>query len=331
MRRTDLQTLWRVVFGTVILLAGGTVGFYYYEPGIKLTEAFYQTLLLLLSHFDHYGFKSQPSRILVVVLIVASYVLIAYLLKWAAEYMIGLTTSVKQRRMKAKIDKLKDHTIICGLGRVGHEVAKELHHEGVPFVAVDKDAAKIDEATMAGYKTLHLDSTDEDSLKQAGILKAKTLIACLGEDSANLFVTLAARAFNPDIFIVARVNRSQNEKKLKNAGADRVAHPYKIGGFHMANMAMRSNLIDYMDIVATNGKEGLKVEEMEVAKEAKIAGHTLSKMLMEGHEGATVIAISGHDGNTVVKPTGKEVIYPGDKLIVLGTKQDLEEAAQLLK
>lgn len=323
------RALLNAAIASVVLLLTGTFGFLAYEPGITLTESFYQTLLLLLSHFDHFGFKSQESRLLVVVLITSSYLIIAYLLKWAAEYMIGISVSVKKRRMQAKIAKLKDHFIVCGLGRVGHEVVKELSNEKVPFVALDKDPVKVDEATMAGYLALNLDSTDEDSLKQAGILKASTLIACLGEDSANLFVTLAARAFNPDLFIVARVNRSRNEQKLKNAGANRVAQPYKIGGYHMANVAMRSNLIDYMDIVAN--KDELKVEEVEVAAHAKLVGHNLNRMLMEGTDGATVIAISSKDGNTVVRPTGKEVIYPGDKLIVLGTKTDLEEASQLLR
>jgi voltage-gated potassium channel len=321
-----------IILIALILQGIGTVGFAEFE-GIEQSEAAYQTLLILLAHFDHYGFHQPNSRVLVIFLVVSSLIVVAYLLKWFAEYMIGIGDNVKKRRMKAHIDKLKEHYVVCGYGRVGSQVALELANEGVTFVVVDKDQAKIDDALKAGYLAVCADSTVEETLKELGVERANGLIASLGDDSSNLFVTLAARALSPDIYIVARANRAENQAKLKHAGADRVAMPYQIGGYHMANMAIRPNIVDYMDIVnSSKTTQDLAVEEMLVGENSKLAGHKLGRALADASiQGATVIAINGADGASKVRPDGNEVIYPGDRLIVLGAKKDLTEASALIR
>ena len=154
----------------------------------------------------------------------------------------------------------------------------------------------------------------------------------LSEDSLNLFVVLAARSLNPNLYIVARANRPENEIKLKHAGANRVAMPYQIGGYHMASMALRPNVVDYMDIMTgKNGLTELEVEEMMVGEGSRLAGRRLGSALAEDEVGATVIAINGADGTSRVRPTGKEIIYPGDRLIILGSKPDLTTASELIR
>ncbi len=289
-------------------------------------------MLLLLSHFDHYGFKSESSHFLVIFLIISSYVLIAYLLKWFAEYMIGIGISVKKRKMQTKVDKLKGHYIICGLGRVGSQVAREMGLERQEFVGLDKDPEKVADAVKAGHLAFEGDSTQEETLHLAGVEKAAGLVACLGEDSHNLLVILTARAVNPDLYIIGRCNRAENEVKLKRAGADRVALPYQIGGYHMAAMALRPSVVDYIDVVnKSSGSADLQVEEMEVMDGSKLAGKHLGKALAD-HEigGATVIAINGTDGKNKVRPSGNEVIKPGDRIFVLGSRKDLNTASELV-
>ena len=326
----QVRVWWLVAF-VALLTAVGTVGFSLFAK-ITLPEALYATILLLLTHFDHRGFTDLPSRILVIIMILSSFGLVAYLLKWFAEYMMGLSDNVRRRRVKVKIDKLKNHYIVCGLGRVGYQVAREMHNEGVAFVALDRDPAKVEEALAAGFLAMTLDSSDEESLKTVGIERAAGLVAGLGEDSLNLFIVLAARSLNPNLLIVARANRSENEVKLKRAGANRVALPYQIGGYHMASMALRPNVVDYMDIVSSkNGTADLEVEEMVVSQSSPLSGHRLGKMLVEGEIGATVIAINGADGTSRVRPTGKEIIYPGDRLIILGSKPDLTQASAMIR
>ncbi|MBW4061476.1 TrkA family potassium uptake protein [Candidatus Saccharibacteria bacterium] len=331
MKETSKRTVWTLVALAAGLLALGTTGFMVYEHE-SFGNALYTTVILLLTHFDDRSVTDTPSRIIVLILIVSSLGLIAYLLKWLAEYMMGLSSNVRRLRVKAKVEKLSGHYIVCGLGRVGAQIAREMKHEGVAFVALDRDNAKVEAVAGEGYLSLALDSTDEAALHQAGIDRAIGLVACLGEDSANLLVTLAARSLNPNLYIVARANRSENEVKLKRAGANRVAMPYQIGGYHMASMALRPNVVDYMDVVSSpNGTNDLEVEEMVVGENSKLAGHSLGKSLAEGQVGATVIAINGADGTSRVRPTGQERIYPGDRLIILGSKHDLTAASELIR
>lgn len=313
------------------MLLLGSAGFVAYEH-LTWGESFYRTVMLLLTRDNHFEFRSNAARTLAIGLVLASYVLIAYLLKWFAEYMIGLSDNVRILRVKTHISRYKDHYIVCGLGRVGFQVAKELHNEGVQFVALDRDKAKVEEAAAAGFLAMNLDSTEEEALRQAGIDRAAGLVAGLSEDSSNLLVTLTAKALNPSLVVVARANRAENEVKLRRAGADRVVMPYQIGGFHMASMVLRPSVVDYMELEGKNGTAGLEVEEMIVAENSQLAGRRLGKDLtVTGRAGATVIAINGADGQSRIRPDGTEMIYPGDRLIILGAKADLTDAAALIR
>ena len=325
------RTVRRLLLFTVIIGAIGTFGIAYFAK-ISFGEAFYSTLYIMLTHHDHHGFADPGSRVVVILLILSSLGLIAYLLKWLAEYMMGLSDNVRRIRVQTKVEKLKDHYIVCGLGRVGAQVAGEMAHEGVNFVGLDRDDAKVHDLVEKGLLALNADSTVESSLVLAGIERASGLVACLSEDSLNLFVVLAARSLNPDLYIVARANRPENEAKLKHAGANRVAMPYQIGGYHMASMALRPNVVDYMDVMTgKNGHADLDVEEMVVGENSRLAGKRLGKALAEDEVGATVIAINGVDGSSRVRPTGKEIIYAGDRLIILGSKPDLTNASELIR
>jgi voltage-gated potassium channel len=331
MQDHNARTVWRLAAFTLVVILIGTIGFNVYGH-MTLGNAFYETLIILLDRYDHLSLTDPVSRTLVIFLTLTSLALIAYLLKWLAEYMMGLSDNVRKLRVKAKVEKLKNHYIVCGLGRVGAQVAAEMHNEGVPFVGLDRDPVKVNDALAKGYIALSLDSTAEEALQQVGVERAVGLVACLGEDSLNLFVTLAARSLNPGLYIVARANRPENELKLKRAGANRVAMPYQIGGYHMASMALRPNVVDYMDIISNKADHSeLEVEEMVVGEHSQLAGHRLGKSLAEGKIGATVIAINGADGTSRVRPTGQEIIYPGDRLIILGPKRELTSASALIR
>ena len=323
-----------IAFGAISVLsvvAASTSAFSYYGR-VTVADALYDTIHILLSHFSYHDYIDPVSRVVTILLIIFSYVVIAYLLKSFADYMMGLQGNVRRHRMRNKVEKLKDHYIVCGLGRVGSQVAREMFTEGVPFVALDRDQKLVDEALEAGYLAMQADSTDEDALKEAGILRATGLVASLGEDSQNILVTLSARSLNPSLYIVARVNCSENEIKLHRAGASRVAMPYQIGGYHMASMVLRPNVVDYMDVVPARGKgNDLVVEEMIVGKHSIFAGKRLGKTLADNDISTTVIAINGADGTSRVRPSGKEMIYPGDRLIVLGSKPDLNKASALIR
>ena len=309
------------IFAIIIIFAGAAV--FALVEHLSPADALYRSLYIVLAHHDYYETHNWAARLTILGLIIASLGIIAYLIKILADYMINLGDGLKRNRVKAQLLNMKDHYIICGLGRVGSQVARELADEHLPFVALDRDEEKVKAAIKCGYTAFVGDSTDEAVLAKAKIDKAKGLIAALGEDYHNLFVTLAARQINPGLFIVARVNQDSNKQRMLQAGADKVAQPSQIGGFHMAAMVLRPNVVDFLEVLSTNKNSELQVEELVVPRHSKAIGDRLS-VLANHNTGATVLAINNADGGSRVNPSGKEMIYAGDKLIVMGTRAQLD-------
>ncbi len=231
--------------------------------------------------------------------------------------------------MKAKVAHMQNHYIVCGLGRVGAQVARELAAEGVEFVGIDRDEARVKNAIDHHQVAIVGDSTKEDILQLVGVERAKGLVASLGDDSNNLFVTLAARQLNPNLFIVARANRDENEQRLIRAGANRVAMPYQIGGYHIATMMMRPNVVDFLEVLSSNHNDKLQIAELLVPQHSPLSGQPLD-WLAHNQVTATVLAINNADGASKVNPAGHETVYAGDKLIVMGTRDQLQDASTKL-
>lgn len=325
---SDDGQLKKVALACLALIVFGVAAFSITEK-VSPAEAFYDTTYIVLTHHDNFHIESPGGRAAVLILILASLILVVYLLKWLAEYMIGLGDGLKRHQVKSKIAKLDNHYIVCGLGRVGGQVAEELALEDVPFVAIDRDEAKVKDALEKGYIAFVGDSTDEEILKQAAVERARGLVASLGEDSHNLFVTLAARQLNSSVYIVARSNREENKQRLMRAGADRIAMPYQIGGYHMATMTIRPHVVDFLEILSGSKSEDLQIEELELPKDSRLVGEKLSS-LARHKVGATVLAINSNDGASKVNPNGEERLFAGDKLIIMGTHQQLNQISEII-
>lgn len=306
---------------TIIFLA--TLAFSVFEK-ISFSEGFYRSIYIALSHHDNFDMESNISRSTVIILILASLIIIAYLLKMLADYMINLGDGLKRNKMKAKLVNINDHYIVCGLGRVGSHITRELENEGVKFVGIDRDEESVRAAVAKGYTAFVGDSTKEETLVKAKVEKAKGIIAAIGDDSCNLFVTLTARQLNPSLYIVARANREENVERMQKAGADKVAMPNQIGGFHMATMLIRPGVLDFFEVLSNKSSEELQVEEMVIAKGSKLVGTKLGHFMRATASGATVLALNSAEGKSKVNPSGQEILYPGDKLIMMGTRQQLD-------
>lgn len=324
----DRKLIRNIVLFTIILTILGTVGFRI-SADLSYGEALYETITILLTHVDHHGFLDTGSRILVVLLTLSSIVVVAYLLKILADYIVGWGDGLKRHQMKARVAKLNNHYIVCGLGRVGSQVASELADEGTVFLGVDKNEERVKAAIAQGHTAMLGDSTDEEFLKSIGIERAKGIVVSLGDDSGNLFITLAARQMNPHIFIVSRVNREENRTRLERAGADRTAMPYQLGGYHMATMLTRPNAVDLLEILATNDNSHLHVQEVKIVEHSSLAGKSLN-WLYRQKVGATVLALNSTDALSKVNPSGEETIYAGDQLVVMGTTAQLKQISELV-
>ncbi len=317
------KTFYKLVGGSIAVVIVATAILSIAE-NISLPESLYRTIYIVLAHHDNYHMEHWVSRLTILVLIVASLLVIAYLLKTLADYMINLGDGLKRNKMKAKLVNMKDHYVVCGLGRVGINIAKELANEGIDFVGVDRDEERVKEAIARGYIAFVGDSTKEEVLMKVKLDKARGVVAALGDDSSNLFVTLASRQINPALYIVARANHHENVSRLEKAGADKVAMPNQIGGFHMATMLIRPNVVDFIDVLSNKSSADLQVEEMEVVKGSKIVGSKLSHFLQAAASGSTVLALNSLDGTSKVNPNGQEILYAGDKLIMMGTREQLD-------
>lgn len=327
----DNNTSGKIFLVLALMLSIGVAGFMVLGH-MGLWTAFYATIIILLSHFLHGVEDPVWEQLLSISLIIGSYIVVAYLLRWAADYFMGgqFKESRRKRRIMKNVTKMKDHYIVCGFGRVGTQVAEELFHDGADFVVLDRDPREVKNAIDKGYNAICGDPTVEESLIKANIAGAKALITCLGEDTDNLFVTLTARSLNTELYIVARANYQENIAKFEKSGANRVATPYQIGGYHMATMALRPGVLDFLDVIVDSRHDELEVEEVEVPRESFLVGKSITGAISRDKTGVTILAINHKDGSSKVNPLGTELIHQGDKLIVMGNREQLEAVADLV-
>jgi len=237
-----------------------------------------------------------------------------------------------RRRMEAAINKLNGHYILCGYGRVGRQVAYEFAHDDVPFVIVEQDPATVEECVGEGYLVLLGEASDDDVLEEAGIRRARGLIAAVNSDADNVFVVLSARKLNSKLHIVARASSDESAAKLEIAGADRTLSPYAVGGRRLASLATQPLVVDFLDIV-TRGEEGIefRLEEFMVPEESSIADHTIGELRIGERTGAIILATRSKEGKFDTTPSATDRISAGDTLIVLGTREQITRLERLME
>ena len=266
---------------------------------------------------------SFAGRIFTIFLIIGGVGGALYILTTMVQYILegqfGITMG--RRRMKAKIARLKGHFILCGYGRVGREIARVFNEERASFVVIDNDKEQVAKAESYGYLCLLADATSDEVLKEAGIGRARGLVAAVGNDTANTYITLSARGLHPDLFIAARCSSSEAESKLRRAGADRVISPHIIGGRRMAMLALRPAVVDFIDTVTYRPGRELQLENVDVASSSSLVNQTLKKV--RERVGITVLAMRKQSGKLLANPPDEEIIEDGDRLIVIGTKKRL--------
>jgi voltage-gated potassium channel len=233
------------------------------------------------------------------------------------------------RRMIKRIDALSGHTVIAGMGRVGSVVAGELVAQQAPFVVVDVGQEGVDVAAREGWLYIQGDATEESVLRDAGLMRAGSLVTALDSDAENLFVTVTARALNPDVFIVARSSHASTEQKLLKAGANRVITPNVIGGRRMATMVLHPTVSDYLDLVTHGSGVEFQLQEVIVAEGSALDGHSIAESKVREATGAYILAVRHRDGRLDSNPASEFGIHAGDHLVVLGTGPQVERLSSI--
>jgi voltage-gated potassium channel len=231
--------------------------------------------------------------------------------------------------MEREISRLSDHYIICGAGRVGRSVARELARKPLPFAIVDSDQAKLARYSAKGWLTLVGDATQAQVLRELRIESARGLVAATTTDATNIYIILTARSLNPKLNIIARASEEDAEKHLVTAGADHVVSPYNFAGYRIAQTFMRPHVVDFFD-TAMNRERPLEIEEVQVQAGSRFVGATLEASRIRQEMGVIVLAIKGEDSHMRFNPPPDEVIRSGDHLIAMGEPDGLrrlEESA----
>ncbi|MCA1740274.1 MAG: potassium channel protein [Actinobacteria bacterium] len=236
-----------------------------------------------------------------------------------------------RRRMRAEINKLNGHYVLCGFGRVGQQIAREFSRDRVPFVIIEQEPEKVEEIFAEGYLAVLGEASNDDVLEEAGIRRARGLVAAVNSDADNVFVVLSARKINPELHIVARASSDESAAKLEIAGADRTLSPYAVGGRRLASLATQPLIVDFLDVV-TRGEKGLefRLEEFGVPKESPLAHHTIGQLQIGEKTGAMVLAIRTSEGRFDTTPSAQDELHPGDTLIVLGTREQVTRLEALM-
>jgi len=310
--------------GVVLAIAGVGAAGYVVLFGWSLSDAIYMTLITLTTE----GYKEvrpldDAGRTWTVLVALAGVGIIFGTVGFVAETFVAeaLSGRRQRRRMAEAVGALKEHYILCGYGRVGSTVARELEHAGVPVVIVDTQVASTDLAAQEGHLVVAGDATHDDVLVEAGIARAKGLITTVDTDATNVYVTLSARALNPRLFIVARANEEGSEAKLRQAGADRVVSPYTRAGRQIAELATRPRVADFIDFALSHGQLQFTIEELEVAADGPLAGQTVADL---AGRGIHVMAIVSHGPRQFDTHAPMDrVLTAGDQLIVSGTAEVL--------
>lgn len=323
MDREIQKRLFFVLFLITVIVIYGTVGYMLIEK-INFLDALYMTVITLATvGYREVKDLSTNGKIFTILLIISGFGVFTYALTTGAKIIIEgeIKEAFKKRNMKKKIDALTDHYIICGFGRMGKIITRELRSNNIPFVIIEKNRENLPDEEDFLY--IEGDATKDEVLRGAGIERAKGLITVLSSDIENLYVVLSAKGLNPDLFIVARAAEEGAEIKLKRAGADRVVSPYHIGGLRIAHTVLRPTVVDFLEFATRSEHVEIQIEEIPVEKGSLLTGKTIGESDIKKDIGAIIIGIKRADGSMKFNPTSQTKIEEGDTLIVLGEAKSL--------
>ena len=327
-----LRRLAYIACGIALTLLMGTVGFTVIE-GYPLFDAFYMTLITITTvGYSEIHPLSHAGRIFNSFLIFFGVTVMFFAIGAMTQSLIELELGeyFGKRRTRRMIQKLDQHFIICGYGRVGRNAAGELKRSGVPFVVVDLKPDRVEKAMLAGMLAVAADATRDETLHSVGIERARGLIAALATDAENLFVILSAKNLNRQLYVATRAGEEEAEVKLRHAGADAVFAPYTTAGYRLAQAVLRPHVFHFFDVATRSMGLDVDIEQVRVPESSEFASRSLQQTSIRRELGVIVLAIRKSDGSMVFNPPADSVISAGDHLIVMGEPKNLRTLETLI-
>jgi len=326
--------LYYVAITIVGLSLLGSFGFVIIED-YTFTEAFYMTIITMST----VGFKevhdlSDGGRIFTIVLIISSIGVFTYSISAITTYFVAgeFLKVVKRSRNQTLLDKLDNHVIICGKGRVGNKAIQDLRAHNERYVLIEKDSEKLPDDTVDKIgAALHGDATQDEILITAGIKQAKALITTLPNDADNLYVVLTARELNPKLIIISRASKTESVKKLRIAGADNVIMPDDLGGSHMASLVVNPDVLEFLDHISIQGSADVNLEEVcyqDLPQSLK--NKSIASLLHDGRFDVNIIGYKKQDGEFIINPSEDTLLDTHSKFFVLGQKTEIQRLNEIL-
>lgn len=326
-----LQNLRLLVTLLTLVVLVGMAGFHFIE-GWPWFDSFY----MVLTTFTTIGYGevhplSQVGRefnsALIIVGVGVVFLIIGALTQALLEFEFNQVFG--RKKMERDIARLTGHYIICGEGRVGRSVARELSRKPVPFVIIEGNEPKAERFKNPDWLVVIGDATQESVLQQARIEHAAGLVAATTTDATNTYIVLTARSLNPNLKIIARASDEHAEKHLRTAGADLVISPYTFAGSRIAHAFLRPNVVDFLEVAMLQQEElGLEIGEMLVPEKSRYSGMTVRESKIRSEYDVIVLAIKRPDQALTFNPKSDDMIHAGDQIIVMGKGVNLRKLEQ---
>lgn len=311
-----------------VLIIVGTIGYMLIDDYTWL-NALYMTIITVGTvGFGEIQPLSDAGKLFTIFLILASLATVAFYItmitrllldgEWRKQYFLY--------RLSKKINAMENHVIVCGYGRNGHQACEVLRQNKIPFVVVEQRQHYLSGLHNSALPVVQGDATKDESLLEAGLLKARALISALPNDSDNLFVVLTARQLNPGITIISRASDDHTIKKLKIAGATNVIMPDKLGGSHMASLALIPDVHELLGMITTTQNDELRIAEIIIVKPAN-----LGQLNLWQQTGCTILGIKRVDESFEANPQPSYDVNEGERLIVMGSSRVIVKARHLVE
>jgi voltage-gated potassium channel len=328
---TIQQQIIRPIIVIIFVISFGTIGYSIIERWNPFDSLYMTIITLTTVGYGEVHPLSKAGKFFTIILILSGVGAMLYALGSGAKTLIeGELREILGRKKVSKIiEGIRNHYIICGYGRMGKIISKEMSSHGAHFVVIEKSAevlAIVDKDILA----IQGDSTQDAILKGAGIEKAQGLISVLSSDADNLYVVLSARGLNPKLRIAARASEEGVEQKLIRAGADNVISPYHIGALRIAHTMLKPAVVDFIEFATKKGNIELQMEEIKVKEDSHIMGLSLDECEMRKELGIIIVAIKRASGEMEFNPTSASIIKQGDTLIAMGEVNQLKKFEQLV-
>lgn len=312
----------------MLVVIFGIAGFMLIES-YTFGEAFYMVIVTISTvGYGEVKVLSDGGRVFAAALIIVNMGVLAYAVSTVSSFVLDgdLQKYLKDYRVYKKVQNLSNHIIVCGFGRHGQEIAQEFLKNKIPFVVIEQDEDKIAEMRLQNdFLFLDGDATHDQILLEAGIKKAKSVIVTTGQDAENVFITLSSRQLNPKLRIISRAVDKITEKKLMRAGANQVVVPERLGGFYMATLVRKPEVVEFFTLISNMGSAQIEFEEIECDSIGyEYLGKSIRDLNIRGKTGVNIIGLRDAEGNYTVNPAPDSILQSGMRLVILGDNQQVQ-------